>query len=99
MLGKSLMQLNRQAMDERYPDRHASSKSTDAEVEEYRHTPQASNPYLFLVALECLRYQCSEGDVPLTTLYDEIERAVNHWRGVILSAIPAYKAATQLAWQ
>ena len=66
LLGKRLMQLNRQAMDERYPDRHAEAKSTDAEVEEYRHTPQAPNPYLFLVALECLRYQCSEGDVPET---------------------------------
>ena len=99
LLGKRLMQLNRQAMDERYPDRHASSKSTAAEVEEYRHTPQAPNPYLFLVALECLRYQCSEGDVPQTPLYGEIERAVNHWRGVILSAIAGYKAATQRAWQ
>ena len=28
-------------------------------------------------------------------LYAEIERAVNHWRGKILSAIPEYKAATQ----
>jgi hypothetical protein len=98
-LGKQLMQLNRKAMDERYPDRHEESKSTDAEVEEYRHTPQAPNPYFFLVALECLRYQCTEGDVPKTPLYGEIERAANHWRGAILSAIPEYKAATQQAWQ
>ena len=34
-----------------------------------------------------------------TPLYDEIERAVNHSHGMILSAIPEYKAATQLAWQ
>jgi hypothetical protein len=93
------MQLNRLAMDERYPDRHADSKATDSEVEEYRHTPQAPNPYLFLVALECLRYQCSEGDVPKTPLYAEIDRAVNYWRGQILRTIPEYKAATQQAWQ
>jgi hypothetical protein len=98
-LGKRLMQLNRQAMDERYPGRHEESKSTDAEVEEYRYTLQARNPYLLLVALECLCYQCSEGEVPGTPLYAEIDRAANHWRGVILSAIPEYKAATQQAWQ
>jgi hypothetical protein len=86
-------------MDERYPDRHPDSKSTDPEVEEYRHTPQAPNPYLSLVALECLRYQCSEGDVPKTPVYAEIDSAVNHWRGVILSTIPEYKAALQQGWQ
>jgi hypothetical protein len=51
------------------------------------------------VALECLRYQCSEGDVPQTTLYGEIERAVNHLRGQILRTIPEYKSACDLAWR
>src|SRR5262245_61629679 len=32
------------------------------------------------------------------TLYAEVERAVNRWRGEILSAIPEYKAATQIGW-
>jgi hypothetical protein len=99
ILGKRLMQLNRIAMDERYSDRHTDSKATDPEIDDYRHTPQACNSYLFLVALECLRYQCSEGDVPKTPLYAEIDRAVNHWRGVIFSTIPEYKSATQQAWQ
>lgn len=99
LLGKRLMQLNRVAMDERYPVRHADSKATVAEIEEYRHTPQPPNPYLFLVALECLRYQCSEGEVPMTPLYAELDRAMSHWRGIILSSIPEYKAAVQQAWQ
>ena len=99
LLGKRLMQLNRLAMDERYPGRHEESKTSDAEVEEYHHTPQAPNPYLYLVALECLRYQCSEGDVPEMPLYAELDKAVNHWRGVIVRTIPEYKAATQQAWQ
>src|SRR6185295_5214131 len=97
--GQRLMMLNRLALEARYPERYPEMKTTDPEIRAYRHSPQAPNPFLFLVALECLRYQCSEGDVPKTTLFVEIERAVNHWRGVILSAIPEYKAATQQAWQ
>src|SRR5262245_56073275 len=49
LLGRRLMQLNRLAMDDRYPDRHDDMKASDDEVDEYRHTPQAPNPFLFLV--------------------------------------------------
>ena len=99
LLGQRLMRLNRAAMDERYPDRHPDSKATAPEIEAYRHTPQATNPFLFLVALECLRYQCSEGEVVRDPLYAEVEQAVNHWRRTILATIPEYKAACSAAWQ
>ena len=98
-LGQRLMRLNRQALSERYGDRHPEMKATDPEIEGYRHTPQAPNPYLFLVALECLLYQCSEGEVVRDPLYAEAERAVSHWRAVILAALPEYQAAAQQAWQ
>jgi hypothetical protein len=99
LLGKRLMQLNRLAIDDRYPDWHDEMKSADPVIEGYRHTPQAPSPYLFLVALECLLYQCSEGDVPKTPLFAEVERAAHYLRAKILGTIPEYKAATQLAWQ
>jgi len=99
LLGQRLMRLNRAALDERYPGRHDDMKASQPEIEGYRHSPQAPNPYLFLVALECLLYQCSEGEVVKDPLYAEVECAVNHWRGTILSAIPEYKPATQQARQ
>jgi len=76
------MMLNRLALEARYPDRYPEMKTTDPEIRAYRHSSQAANPYLFLVALECLRYQCSEGVLRKTPLYAEIDRALNHWRGV-----------------
>jgi len=48
--------LLRAALDDRYPDRHDDLMATDPEVDGYRHTPQAPDPYPFLVALECLLY-------------------------------------------
>jgi len=99
LLGQRLMMLTRLALEARYPDRYPEMKTTDPEIRAYRHSSQAPSPFLFLVALECLRYQCSEGDVPKTPLYEEINRAVDHWRGVILSAIPEYKAARDMGWR
>ena len=99
LLGRRLMRLNRQALAERYADRHPGMRATDPEIEGYRHTPQAPDPYLFLVALECLLYQCSEGHVVLDPLYAEVGRAIDHWRSTILAALPEYQAAARQAWQ
>ena len=38
-----------------------SGQSTDAEVEEYRRTAQAPNPYLFLVALDTFGTSAARG--------------------------------------
>jgi hypothetical protein len=99
LLGQQLMRLNRRALSERYADRHPEDRATDPEIEGYRHSPQAPDPYLFLVALECLLYQCSEGEVVKDPLYAELERAVQHWRSVILAALPEYQTAARQAWQ
>lgn len=48
-----------------------------------------------LKALHCLRYQCSEGNVPETPLYQEITRAIGRIADAIVSEMPAYEAA---AW-
>lgn len=44
-------------------------------------------------ALQCLRYQCNEGDVPLTALYRELELAIGEIAMEVLEKMPCYAAA------
>lgn len=48
-----------------------------------------------LKACECLRYQCTEGDVPETSLFRALDALCEHIAREIAHATPAYKAA---AW-
>lgn len=44
-------------------------------------------------AMQCLRYQCSEGNVPGTPLYAELTRAMGLIAERIVSTLPAFEAA------
>ena len=45
-------------------------------------------------ALRCLRYQCSEGDIPMTDLFAELERAMGEIAEEIVQGLPEYEAAS-----
>ena len=45
-----------------------------------------------LKAMQCLRYQCSEGDVPDSKLFAELNAFVGLSAEAIVREIPAYKA-------
>ncbi len=44
-------------------------------------------------AMRCLRYQCSEGDVPGTELYRELQAAIGEIALAVVEAMPCYSAA------
>lgn len=46
-----------------------------------------------LKSLHCLQYQCSEGNVPETDLFDELSRVIGKVAGVIAEMLPEYEAA------
>jgi len=82
--GKKLMALNIQAVNERYED----------------NRPVLGNGYQFRYeltdqmgaykALQCLIYQCSEGDVPKTKLYEILENISHYMASSIISNLKVY---------
>lgn len=83
--GNKLMALNIQAVNERYEE----------------HTPIIPNGYQFRYeltdrigaykALRCLIYQCSEGDVPKTKLYNVLEDISSYMAHSIVSSLKTYE--------
>jgi hypothetical protein len=43
--------------------------------------------------MHCLRYQCSEGDVPKKSLYRWLSRAIHHYESKIVSELQEYEDA------
>lgn len=67
-LGKALFAMNESAVRQRYV-------GCDDTAPEFRYRPLGPVPAVDqFMALSCLSYQCSEGDVPATPLYQAIEK-------------------------
>lgn len=47
----------------------------------------------WLKSLECLRYQCSEGNIPRTKLYKWLNKVIDGVQNQIISDLPEYKEA------
>jgi hypothetical protein len=87
-----LKEMNRAAMQERYPDRHG---VTAADMT-YRFAGFAdASPIEMHKALACLSYQCCEGKVPETRCYRELERVTGMVANGIVQRLPAWERA---AW-
>jgi len=43
--------------------------------------------------MSCLLYQCSEGDIPTTPLYQALEQCKSYLASGIISSLPEYEAA------
>lgn len=89
-LGKKLLDLNVRAFRERYEDRITVD---DGEFELDRDAAHCSRMQL-LKSLQCLIYQCSEGDIPETSpLYERMEEAEKRLMGEIIGEMPEYNEA------
>lgn len=91
-LGRALLLLNVQAVNVRYGN--GDDATQILKDYSYRLTLDA-NCFIALKALHCLRYQCSEGDVPETDMYKTIEWLSMTWAEDIVRDIKAYDIA---AW-
>lgn len=89
-IGKELFAMNRAAILARYP-----GDTEYAETPKYRYKPVRYSEVEMFKAMECLLYQCSEGNVPDTDLYKELEAAKGSLASRIVSNMPEYESA---AW-
>lgn len=93
-LGQNLWKLNVEAVNQRYggnypiklyqyaPARNCAGGTRKQQVRVYK-------------SLQCFLYQCSEGDVPETPLFQELERYCSALAAEIITELPEYEDA---AW-
>jgi hypothetical protein len=85
-LGRDLYALNQRAVEARYGE--------EDPFPEFRITPCKPSKIQQLKSLHCLRYQCSEGDIPETSLlYARIEKRIHELESEIIHDLPEYDAA------
>lgn len=84
-LGRKLFEMNARAVDARYG---RCSVATD-----YRVRVRSYPKFELVKALDCLIYQCSEGDVPKEPLYQDLVTVRNRMVREMVCADPAYEAA------
>lgn len=91
-LGRDLLKLNCDAVVQRYPcDHHDMTQDEQGRwyYETYTYRPVNGTPIEKLKALDCLIYQCSEGDVPETELYKRLVKVSDELHAEIAKTIPS----------
>lgn len=86
-IGRRLWAMNAEAVGQRYEE--------EAEPPPFlfSYRPAKYSPAQILKCLECLRYQCSEGDIDQRPLYAELEQKMYRWAQHIANETAEYKAA------
>lgn len=80
--------LNYYALEQRYDDK------TDSDIPLLKHTElKYAKPIQLIKALECLRYQCSEGDAIKKPSYNMLEKTINFLMMKYIHALPEYDKA------
>jgi len=89
MLGAMLFSLNIQGVNARYGE----GQAKEFRDLDYRYQYEHATPIQVLKSLQCWIYQCSEGDVPDTLLYQIMKEYEHMLADSIISKLPAYNAA------
>ncbi len=90
-LAQAMFQLNCDGVNARYGE---------GEAEKFRPLNFSYKPEIYhslvqvLKSLQCWKYQCSEGDVPETKLYQFFEEVEHHLALKIVMDLPEYDKAT-----
>jgi hypothetical protein len=90
-LAQAMFQLNCDGVNARYGNGEAEKfrpLNFTYKLEDYHSLVQV------LKSLQCWKYQCSEGDVPETKLYQFFEEVEHHLALKIVMDLPAYEKAT-----
>ena len=87
-IGQNLLDLNQKAFRARYP--HIVEESLP-----YKFRTRPDTPPGIYKAIECLLYQCSEGEAPKDPVYGLLEGAKEIVAAEIIHKLPAYDSA---AW-
>ncbi len=93
-LALELYQMNREAVKQRYNEPKNSDYIKIPDCEKIDWTSNGKlDKYQALKSMQCLRYQCSEGNVPKTKLYKFLNQIIEYWMDYIINEIPEYKNA------
>ena len=101
-LGAALLALNVEAVSQRYPNdkRSLPGSRSRGYTHEQARVPATHDPRAKMIfqakALDCLLYQCSEGDVPERAEYKELLRLRDWLYAQIVRDLPKYDQAD--AW-
>jgi len=92
-LCKRLFELNVQAVHERYGDKDYTTMPGPKGVkpEQYRFKILDANRVQVFMSVQCLIYQCSEGNVPKTKLFKFLEALENMLARSIVQQLPEYQ--------
>lgn len=90
-LYRALFDLNTEAVDQRYNEENV------REYPKYDVTLDVNN-YQRLKSMQCLLYQCSEGNVPESRLYKMLERSINRMALHIAEGAEQYDKANWDHW-
>jgi hypothetical protein len=84
-IGQFLFQLNRKAVNHRYRESDESPN--------YQHKRSIDSAVQQLKAMQCLRYQCSEGDFEDNPAHIALNRTIGSLAEVIVRGLPEYEQA------
>lgn len=84
--GQALAQMNQDAVNQRYQE-----EPTELT---YQHKYVQANKVAVYKAIQCLSYQCAEGNVPERELYKLLESMGIWVAGEIIRELPEYEQAT-----
>lgn len=73
-MGRDLYRMNANALVQRYDD---SIEEFEADIAAYAAPQPSQDLFQVFKSARCLLYQCSEGDVPSTCLFAELEKAAD----------------------
>ena len=90
-LAEALFDMNVAAVSERYPD---IDSRKEFHPEEFIYVPNVvDNDVQTLMSVQCLLYQCSEGNIPSFSLYEALERFSAILSDCIIGRLPEYNEA------
>jgi hypothetical protein len=105
-IGRKLYAMNVAAVQERYPDTIERPEHTPGPCDDqgifdfanvidfaYRPTDARCNRMQAYTSIQCLLYQCSEGEIDKSPLYAELESVLNRIACNIVDSLPEYDAA------
>ena len=82
--------MNVEAVNQRYNE----NDTFEELFSNYKYSLMPCNSFDAYKSAQCLRYQCSEGNVPDWPLYKELEYIMFYIASDIIEELPAYKSAS-----
>ena len=90
-LAIELYKMNREAVKQRYDENEDSDYIEIPKT--FNWDNDKLNKYQCLKSMQCLHYQCSEGNIPATKLYQFLDELIEAWMSFIIKEIPEYANA------